>query len=159
MLAAPFFRGTFSCLIIPTGFAHPGYSKLLPALRASAGRIRKYIENGGRLLVFGAALEKPDAYDWLPFPVRYSHDYQARSIKCRTSGNSSALISDFDAGCIECDGFFSGHNNPPAGTADDRAVILEENVGDGLVIVTSIHEYPSRSFLANFCKTGTQTLF
>ncbi|MFZ0182868.1 MAG: hypothetical protein WAL62_07000, partial [Methanoregula sp.] len=36
MLAAPFFRGSFSCLIIPTGFANPAYCRLLPALRASS---------------------------------------------------------------------------------------------------------------------------
>ena len=40
MLAAPFYRPTLNCLIIPTGFANPAYSNLLPALRASSPRIR-----------------------------------------------------------------------------------------------------------------------
>ncbi len=82
MLAAPFFRGTFNCLIIPTGFANPAYSNLLPALRAASPRIKKFVENGGNLLVFGAATDKPDAYDWLPFPVTYRHDCHPRRIEC-----------------------------------------------------------------------------
>ena len=69
MLAAPFYRGKFSCLIIPAGFANPQFSNILPAVRASSERIERFVENGGNLLVFGAATEKPDAYDWLPFPV------------------------------------------------------------------------------------------
>ena len=81
MLAAPFYRGRFNCLIIPTGFANPAYSNLLPALRAAAPRIKKFVENGGNLLVFGAAANKPDSYDWLPFPVTYCHDCHPRRIE------------------------------------------------------------------------------
>ena len=69
MLSAPFYRPTLNCLIVPTGFANPAYSNLLPALRASSPRIRRFVENGGSLLVFGAATDKPDAYDWLPASV------------------------------------------------------------------------------------------
>lgn len=80
MLAAPFYRPVLSCLIIPTGFGNPAYSNLLPALRASSPRIRRFVETGGSLLVFGAAAEKPDAYDWLPFGIVYRHDCHPRSI-------------------------------------------------------------------------------
>ena len=44
MLAAPFFRPTITCLIVPTGFANPAYSNLLPALRASAPRITRFVD-------------------------------------------------------------------------------------------------------------------
>ena len=86
MLAAPFFRGSFSCLIIPTGFANPAYCRLLPALRASSDRIQKFVENGGNLLVFGAAIDRPDVYDWLPFPVTYRHEVFPREITCGAYG-------------------------------------------------------------------------
>jgi len=159
MLAAPFFRSTFSCLIIPTGFANPQYSNLLPALRASSERIITYIENGGNLLVFGAAIHKPDAYDWLPFSLKYHHDYQKRSVTCSSSCTAETLLEDYDASCIECDGFFYNHACTVTGIAEGNPVILEEQVGSGQVIVTSLHEYPSRSFLRHFCASGTQTLF
>ena len=159
MLAAPFFRGTFSCLIVPTGFANPRFSNLLPALRASAGRIGRFVENGGNLLVFGAAMEKPDAYDWLPFPVTYRHEYCPRAVACSPSCTASDLIADYDASCIECDGSFTAYEGVVAGKYEDRAVILEQRIGKGIVVVTSIHEYPSRSFIRAFCQSGTQTLF
>ena len=48
MLASPFWRGRFGALIVPTGFANPDYSNLLPALRASEGRIRRSSVRGDR---------------------------------------------------------------------------------------------------------------
>jgi hypothetical protein len=159
MLAAPFFRPSISCLIIPTGFANPQFSNLLPALRASADRIERFVQNGGNLLVFGAAVARPDAYDWLPFPVLYHHDYQTRSVACPPGSTAATLINDYDAGKIECDGFFSGHGCTVAGTSKDQPVILEHRAGSGIVVITSVHEYPSRAFLTAFCQSGTQTLF
>src|SRR5665648_560548 len=82
MLAAPFYRGAFNCLIIPTGFANPAYSNLLPALRAAA--------------------DKPDSYDWLPFSVVYSHDCHPRQIECGSGSGTITIIDDYDPRCIEC---------------------------------------------------------
>ncbi len=159
MLAAPFFRSSVSCLIIPTGFANPRYSSLLPALRASASRIKKFVENGGNLLVFGAADVKPDAYDWLPFPITYLHECRPRAVTISPSCAAATLIEDYDSGSIECDGTFPVHSGIIAGNAEDSAVILEQKIGKGCIVVTSIHEYPSRSFIRSFCRSGTQTLF
>ncbi len=159
MLAAPFFRGSFTCLVIPTGFANPAFCRLLPALRASSERIQRFVENGGNLLVFGAAIDRPDAYDWLPFPVTYRHDVFPRKVTCGGSVLGTALIEDYDPACIECDGSFPSHEGDIAGGSDGSPVIIEKNVGKGTVIVTSVHEYPSRAFVQQFCAQGTQTLF
>ncbi|MGA2699348.1 MAG: hypothetical protein ABSE74_06880 [Methanoregula sp.] len=159
MLAAPFFHGSFTCLVIPTGFANPAYCRLLPALRASSERIEKFVENGGNLLVFGAAIDRADAYDWLPFPVTYQHEVFPRKIACGLSELGTALLADYDPSCIECDGIFPAHGGSAAGESDGSTVILEKKVGNGTVVVTSVHEYPSRSFVKKFCASGTQTLF
>jgi glutamine amidotransferase-like uncharacterized protein len=159
MLAAPFYRGTFNCLIIPTGFGNPKYSRLLLALRASSSRIRKFVEWGGNLLVFGAATDNPSAYDWLPFQVTYHHDYCQQNVTCNSSGAAAMIIHDYDADHIECDGIYPVHNGEAVGHAGDSAVIIEKRVGKGCVVVTSIHEFPSRSFLISFCSSGIQTLF
>jgi glutamine amidotransferase-like uncharacterized protein len=159
MLAAPFFRPTFSCLIIPTGFANPAYSNLLPALRASSPRIQRFVENGGSLLVFGAAADKPDAYDWLPFTVRYRHDFHPRSIAFAAGAGTRSIIEDYDPAAIECDGIFPEHGGECTGTCDSAAVIIEKQVGKGKIVVTSIHEYPSWRFLKEFCGEGAPTTF
>ena len=159
MLAAPFYRGTFNCLIIPTGFANPAYSNLLPALRSAASRIERYVKNGGNLLVFGAAADKPDAYDWLPFPVMYRHDCHPRRIECTPDADCGTIIDDYDPTSIECDGSFPSHEGDSRGTAESADVIIEKRVGDGRIIVTCVHEFPSRKFLKNFCSTGKETVF
>jgi hypothetical protein len=159
MLAAPFYRGTFNCLIIPTGFANPAYSNLLPALRASSSRIEKFVENGGNLLVFGAAANKPDAYDWLPFPVTYRHDCHPRRIECTPDNHCGTIIDDYDPSSVECDGNFPSHEGNHRGIAESGVVIIEKNIGNGRIIVTSIHEFPSRRFLKDFCSSGKETLF
>ncbi len=159
MLAAPFYRPTLNCLIIPTGFANPAYSNLLPALRASSPRIRRFVENGGSLLVFGAAADKPDAYDWLPFDIVYRHQCHPRSITVTAGSVSRSLIDDYDPAAVECDGIFPAHEGECAGTSESAAVIIEKRVGRGMVVVTSIHEYPSRKFLKEFCAQGIATPF
>jgi hypothetical protein len=151
MLAAPFFRPTISCLIIPTGFANPAYSNLLPALRASSPRILRFVENGGNLLVFGAAMDKPDAYDWLPFTVQYTHEHRPRAVSCLPASVARLIIEDYDATCIECDGSFPSYEAECTGSSGESAVLLENKVGKGTIVVTSIHEFPSRTFLQAFC--------
>jgi hypothetical protein len=159
MLAAPFFRGTFNCLIIPTGFANPAYSNLLPALRAASPRIKKFVENGGNLLVFGAATDKPDAYDWLPFPVTYQHDCHPRRIECSSCSDTGTLIDDYDPLCIECDGSFPSHEGKCVGIAESSDVIIEKLIGKGRIVVTSVHEFPSKGFLKSFCTAGKESTF
>ena len=157
MLAAPFYRGSFNCLIIPTGFANPAYSNLLPALRAASVRIKKFVETGGNLLVFGAAADKPDAYDWLPFPVIYRHECHPRRIECSLSSDAGTLIDDYNPQCIECDGSFPSHEATRVGIAELCDVIIEKKIGEGRIVVTSVHEYPSRGFLKNFCSSGKES--
>ncbi|PKL65033.1 MAG: hypothetical protein CVV32_05640 [Methanomicrobiales archaeon HGW-Methanomicrobiales-3] len=159
MLAAPFFRTTLNCLIIPTGFANPAYSNLIFALRASSSRIIRFVENGGNLLVFGAAMDKPDAYDWLPFRVHYAHDCHPRAVRVSESSCSHQIIEDYDASRIECDGTFTSYDALCTGFCGESAVILERTVGKGTIVVTSIHEFPSRSFIQQFCRSGQQVVF
>jgi hypothetical protein len=118
------------------------------------------VEAGGNLLVFGAAIDRADAYDWLPFPVTYCHDAHPRRIDCAASPSAGSIVEDFDPSSIECDGTFPSHEGDATGTAEGQhAVLIEKKVGKGTIIVTSIHEFPSRAFLKNFCVSGTQTLF
>jgi hypothetical protein len=159
MLAAPFYRGRFNCLIIPTGFANPAYSNLLPALRAAAPRIKKFVENGGNLLVFGAAAATTGSYDWLPFPVTYTHDCHPRHIESVSDSIAQKIIEDYDPRCVECDGSFPMHEGLQVGIAESADVIIEKKVGSGRIIVTSIHEYPSRAFLKDLCSTAIESSF
>lgn len=151
LLASPFYRGRFTALVIPTGFGNPLYSRLLPALRASSDRIERFLEGGGRILVFGAADGRPGAYDWLPFGLTYRHNYAPRRITFAPGSPWASLIEGYDPLAIECDGTFPEHDGTTVATAEGgEAVVMEKAVGRGLVLAATIHEYPSRGFLASF---------
>lgn len=92
LLAAPFFRRSFSAVIIPGGFAHPAYSSVIPALRACEGRIRRFILGGGTVIVFGAGIDRPDAYDWLPVTIQYR--FGLVNAICSTNNNYFSCASD-----------------------------------------------------------------
>jgi len=159
LLAAPFFRGSFVTLIVPTGFACSDYSRLLPALRASSGRIERYLNRGGRLLVFGAATKDPDAYDWLPATLSYHHEYGPAGLSF-TDPSYASIVEEYDQAAIECDGWFTAHDGEAIGLRDgDLPVMVRIPIGDGVVIATTIHEYPSRTFLRGFCCGPSETLF
>ncbi|HOI13716.1 MAG TPA: hypothetical protein PLG75_07655 [Methanoculleus sp.] len=160
MLASPFWRGRFVALIVPTGFANPAYSNLLPALRAASGRIRRFVENGGRLLVFGAGCCREDAYDWLPFPVTYSFAYGPRAVHFTGESDYNVLFSEYDLTAVECDGSFPTQGGETlAASAAGEALLIGKAVGDGVILISSIHEYPSREFLKEFSCSERETLF
>lgn len=157
LLAAPFYRGRFAALIIPMGFANPSYSRLLPALRASSGRIRRFLEGGGRLLVFGPGIDRADSYDWMPFPMTYRHQRQKSALECAGSHWCSTLFSGYDQDSIECDGFFPVHGGEAIVRIEGEAVLIHAVIGKGEIIATTIHEYPSRVFLNEFCQDSRET--
>lgn len=159
LCAAPFFRGSFGALIIPTGFANPRYSKTLVALRASADRVRRYLEGGGALIVFGAAIDRPDAYDWLPFRLVYRHHDGPCRVEPVEPGLFEALFGGQDTAALECDGWFEESEGEVIASAAGRPVVVARQVGDGLVIASTVHEYPSRSFLSAFGPDRRETLF
>ena len=159
LCAAPFFRGSFGALIVPTGFANPAYSRTLVALRASANRVRRYLESGGTLFVFGAALDRPDAYDWLPFRLVYRHQYGPCRVDPVDPGLFEALFGGYDTAAMECDGWFEEADADVIATARGRPVAVFRRVGDGLVVATTVHEYPARTFLSALGPERVETSF
>ena len=113
--------------------------------------IERFLEAGGRILVFGAADERPDAYDWLPFGLTYRHGYAPRCITFVPGTPWATLTEGYDTAAIECDGTFPEFEGTAIATAEGgEAVVVEKAVGKGLVLAATVHEYPSRSFLASF---------
>ncbi len=160
MLAAPYFRGRMVSLIIPTGFGNSAYSSLLPALRASSGRINTFLEKGGRVIVFGAMSAEPDRYDWLPVSVSYVSEYFSSPVYIDENNPFATMFEDFDTSEIDCDGYIKNpEGDVLAHTDDGRAIMVAYPVGKGTLIVTTIHEYPSRGFLRFFCACESETLF
>lgn len=160
LLAAPFYRGSFGSLIVPTGFANKEYSRVLPALRATKSRMERFIRSGGEIMVFGGGGDIPDCYDWLPFPVGYHFEYGQREIIIRSESDATSLFDGYDLSAFECDGYLTGYEGEPvASTPEGHPILIEERLGSGRVILATIHEYPSRAFLTTFCACKKETFF
>lgn len=160
MLAAPFYKGSFIAIMIPTGFGNPAYSGLMPALKATSSRIRKFVERGGHALVFGAMSDNDKCYDWLPFKVRYKHEYFSSPVITSKNSDYCDIVKDFNEEGIECDGYFPVHEGECiAETAEGRCIMIEKRFGEGCFIITSMHELPSRDFLNMICSGESEIIF
>jgi hypothetical protein len=171
LLAAPFFRRAFSAVIIPGGFANPSYSSVIPALRACEGRIRRFILGGGILIAFGAGIDRPDAYDWLPVPIKYRFGFsEGEPEEC--DHFLSCIIEDCQE-TVSIDGSFTISEPACHPAASDQQedqgpavrmkmggapVLVDYSLGAGRIILTTLHEYPSRKFLCDFCGSEGETL-
>lgn len=160
MMGAPYYRGKLVSLIIPTGFGNAAYSGLLPALRAASGRIKKFLDKGGRVIVFGAMSPAEGLYDWLPVPVTYVSEYFSSPVTVNETNPLATILEDFDTSEIDCDGYIEDPKGEVLAQTDDgKAIMVSYAVGEGTLIVTTIHEYPSRGFLRHFCTCENETLF
>lgn len=151
LLSAPFYRGKYSGIIIPTGFGNICYSKLLPALRACSERIEDYLNAGGKLLVFGAADASPNRYDWLPVNVKYHYEFAEQHLDVDTTSPWSCIFDGYDTTCFASDGWFEEFEGHPLAIAENGfPVLVECQVGKGTLLLASTHEYPSDAFLKVF---------
>ncbi len=143
LLGSPFLP-RFKVVIIPTGFANPLYSKALAALQRIRSSIADFVINGGILTVFGPMVEEHN-YDWLPLPLQYVCELGSQSIgPCRHECSCLLCTST-----PECDGYLIPGQGFETVTKDgkDRAVLVAGRLGEGLIVATSVHEFPAPEYI------------
>ncbi|OPY52274.1 MAG: hypothetical protein A4E48_01217 [Methanosaeta sp. PtaU1.Bin060] len=143
VLGSPFLP-QYKMVIIPTGFANPQYSKALPALQRAKSNIADFVKRGGMLTVFGPMVAKHE-YEWLPLELKYVCDY----------GPESVTPSQHECSCFlcavtpECDGYLCPGNDFETVARDSkgRAVLVAANYGLGLIVASSVHEFPAAEYI------------
>jgi hypothetical protein len=143
VLGSPFLP-QFKAVIIPTGFANPEYSKTLPALKRMKSNISDFVRKGGVLTVFGPMVDQHE-YDWLPLTLRYV---------CELSSQNVAL-SGHECSCLlctstpECDGYLIAGEGFETVLKDEknRAIQVSAKFGEGLIVATSVHEFPAAEYI------------
>ncbi len=143
ILGSPFLP-RYKMIMIPTGFANPQYSMTLPALQRQKSNIGKFVRSGGLLTVFGPLVPEHD-YDWLPLKLKYVCEY----------GPQEVAPSEHVCSCMlctltpECDGYLI----PGEGfetvlkDAKGRTILAMGKYGDGLIVATSVHEFPAADYI------------
>ncbi|RQW81284.1 MAG: hypothetical protein EHM14_01555 [Methanothrix sp.] len=143
ILGSPFLP-QYKMLLIPTGFANPDYSKALPALQRARSNIADFVKRGGVLTVFGPMVSEHD-YEWLPLKLKYVCEL----------GTQTVTPSQHECSCIvctltpECDGYLAPGEGFETVLKDDngRAVLVAAKYGEGLIVATSVHEFPASEYI------------
>ncbi|MHC1592469.1 MAG: hypothetical protein ACXQT1_00120 [Methermicoccaceae archaeon] len=144
VLASPFAPKP-KVLMIPTGFGEPKYTGIGRHLSNIRGKLRSFTERGGVLVVFGAT--KSMKVDFLPEPIEYVSNYEVRALTW-ADDSLPHIVDEPDA---ECDGYLIAREKSGWKTlcTDESGMVVAASLecGNGIVIVTSIHEVPTPGFL------------
>jgi len=143
ILGSPFLP-RYKVVLIPTGFANSQYSETLPALRRMKSSISGFVKSGGILTVFGPMVAEHN-FDWLPMPLSYICELGCRNIDSAGNGCSCLLCTS----APECDGYLIPGKGFETVLRDERgrAVLVTAGLGDGLIVVTTVHEFPSAEYI------------
>ena len=142
VLGSPFLP-QYKMVLIPTGFAHPQYSKSLPALQRLRSNIAEFVRKGGVLTVFGPMVEHN--YEWLPLKLKYVCEYGAHTVEPSEDECSCILCTSTP----ECDGYLVPGEGFDTVLKDskDRAILVAGKYGSGMIIATSVHEFPAGNYI------------
>lgn len=141
------FLPSCKCIIIPTGFANPEYTKIAAGIERNGRAFEKFVKNGGILVVFGPMVPEYH-YDWLPVELTYVQEHGSTLAQKVGEHGAQCIITDADTP-VECDGYFSKTDTDVLlNNSDGKPVMVAKNVGDGIVVATTIHEFPSADFLS-----------
>ncbi len=143
VLGSPFLP-RYKMIMIPTGFANPQYSKTLPVLQRTKSNIAEFVRRGGLLTVFGPLVPEHD-YDWLPLKLKYVCEYGSHEVE-PTEHDCSCLLCTFTP---ECDGYLIPGEGFETVLKDgkDRAILVVGRYGEGLIVATSVHEFPAADYI------------
>jgi hypothetical protein len=143
ILGSPFLP-RYKVLLIPTGFANSQYSGTLPALQRMKSSISDFVKSGGILTVFGPMVAEHD-FDWLTMSLSYICELGCRSVTSAGHECSCLLCSS----APECDGYLIPGNGFETVLRDEkgRAVLVAAKLGEGFIVVTTVHEFPSAEYI------------
>jgi len=151
-LGTPFLPAS-RCLVLPTGFANTAYSKIHRSIGNKGKKLVNFVEKGGTLVIFGPLVQSY-SFNWLPFELEYFEEHEQLPLHQVNQGDISCIIEDLSEP-VECDGYFSkadaivileNERNQP--------VMVKKEIGKGLVVASTIHEFPSGDFMKCVVEKG-----
>ncbi len=141
------FTPACKCVVIPTGFANKEYTNILPGIERNAKSFEKFVRSGGNLVIF-SPLVPHYKYDWLPMELEYVQQQQQVTPVCKTKDHEAQCLVEDTCTEIEFDGFFSKTDDEILFSDETgNPLMVVKQLGDGKIIATTIHEFPSGKFL------------
>ncbi|MFP4654112.1 MAG: hypothetical protein ACLFMM_00265 [Methanohalobium sp.] len=143
-------------VIIPTGFANPLYTTITSGIEQNKKSFEKFLKNGGIVTVFGPMVSEYQ-YQWLPLKLTYIQDHKSAPLQKVGEHEAQSIIENPDYS-VECDGYFSEADGQVLYKNDEgKPVMVAMEYENGLIIATTIHEFPSSNFLGWIKRFGKKT--
>jgi hypothetical protein len=144
----------FRLLIVPAAFTAPQfYTEIVPALERCVGQIRKFVEQGGVILVYGPFYRSTsDTYDYPWLPARFTYRYLPRMQKIKVAMPESPIAGFVKPGTEGCDGYFSDYEGDAVLTDEEgRPVLVSKKFGGGYIVVAATFHFPEKAFVDWAC--------
>ena len=152
-LGTPFLPAS-KCLVLPTGFANPAYSKIHRSIGNKGKKLVDFVEKGGTLVIFGPLVQSY-SFNWLPFGLEYVEEHEQLSLSQVDQSDISCIVDDLSEP-VECDGYFSkAEATIILENEKKQPVMVKKEIGMGLVIVSTVHEFPSGNFMKCVVEKGS----
>ncbi len=137
-------------LILPTGFANKQYTKIGIGLEHSKHFLEKFVTKGGTLLVFSPLIPEYE-YEWLPFSLKYVIEENSCTPQPLGEHSAQKLVKNIVLP-LGCDGYFA-ETDADVVLKDNigRPIMVVKEIGDGMIVATTIHELPSAEFFECRC--------
>jgi hypothetical protein len=137
----------FKVAVLPVGFGNPVYSTVAKSVKNLGTPLRHFVEEGGVLIAFSPYV---DAYDfaWLKLSCTFrllAHD-RPLNIQVKRQHPAAHILDVLEA---QTDGYFAGiREDNVILQSEDGAVLIVMIAGDGQIVLSAIHEFPARRFIA-----------
>jgi hypothetical protein len=136
----------YKVAIIPVGFGNPAYSSVAKVIRSLRTPLKNFVTDGGIIIIFSPFIDNYD-FKWLDLPYDFKMILRDDPMKIeQVKEHPAAHIVDILE--ARTDGYFVG--------VAERDVILKSKdgpvltlipMGEGSIILTTIHDLPSRRFI------------
>lgn len=132
-------------LVLPTGFANKQYTKTGVGLERGKRSLENFVAKGGTLLVFSPLVPEYE-YEWLSFSLKYVMEENPCIPHPVGEHDAQKLVKNIIPP-VGCDGYFT-ETDADIVIKDDkgRPIMVVKEIGDGMVVATTIHELPAAEF-------------
>ena len=137
----------FKVAVLPVGFGNPAYSTVAKAVKSLGTPLQQFVRKGGTLVAFSPYVDDYD-FVWLKLPYKFrllARD-QAVKIGIKKQHPAARILDVLEA---NIDGYFTGVTDDDVILqSEDGAVLTVTAMGLGNIILSTIHEFPARQFIA-----------
>jgi len=137
----------FEVAILPVGFGNPAYSTVAKSVKSLGTPLREFVRKGGSLIAFSPYVDDYDC-SWLGLPCRFRLLVRDEPVKIavRREHPATQIVDVLEA---HTDGYLTAASEHDAVLeTEDGAVLIVTSSEKGRFVLSTIHEFPARRFIA-----------